>query len=52
LPGLRGSVSGGTVISDVTLNVEILESGSSIAVNPNTITVPLGRVSVVELTVA
>ena len=51
LPGLRGSISGGTVISQVTLTVEVSEGGTSVVVNPNTITVPLGRVSVVELTV-
>jgi hypothetical protein len=52
LPGLRAGMSGGTAVSDVTLTVELSRGGASVVVNPNTITVPLGRISVVELTVA
>lgn len=52
LPSLKAGVSGGVVVSDRTLNVGVFDGAVSVAVTPNTITLPLGRVSTAEFDVA
>ena len=51
LPGLRGSVNGGVAVTEAALDVQVLDGGANVAVNPNNITVPLGRTTVLEFTV-
>ncbi len=51
LPLLRGSVSGGMAVTEASLGVAVRRNGTPVTVNPATVNVPLGRISVVELTV-
>ncbi len=51
LPRLRGSVSGGMAVTQATLAVAVRRGATPVPVNPATVNVPLGRISVVELTV-
>ncbi len=51
LPELRGSITGGTAVTQATLNVAVRRGATPVPVSPATVNVPLGRISVVELTV-
>jgi hypothetical protein len=51
-PLLKGEVTGGTAVTQVPVGVEVRDGGGVVlAVTPATITVPLGRVSVLPFTI-
>jgi hypothetical protein len=50
-PLLKGEVTGGTVVAQVSLGVEVRDAGGLLTATPATVTVPLGRVSVLTFTI-